>query len=78
MPESLFNKVAGLYPEILFKVQTTAWIFFNEYCKIFRSVFLTEHVQRLLVIFRKLDIQTSNSKQIYSLDQYCRNAIFDE
>ena len=30
---------------------------------------------RLHLIFRKHDILTFNSKQIYSLDQYCRHAI---
>ena len=32
---------------------------------------------RLHLMVRKLDIQTYNSKQIYSLDQYCRHAILN-
>ena len=33
---------------------------------------------RLLLIFRKLDTETFNARQICSIDQYCRNAILDE
>ena len=77
MPESLLNKVADLKPEILLK--TVSWIFFNEFCKIFilRTHFLQDSSGQLLLIFRKLDIQTFNSKQIFSLDQYYWHAIFD-
>ena len=36
------------------------------------------YVLPTILIFRKLDIQTFNSKQICSLDRYCCHAIFDE
>ena len=46
--------------------------------KSFITPFLQETLGQLLLISRKLDIQTFNSKQIFSLDQYCWHAIFDE
>ena len=50
----------------------------NEFCKIFilSTPFLQDTSE--LLIFKKLDIQTFNSKQICSLDQYCWHTIFDE
>ena len=60
------------------KVKTTARIFFNEFSKTFKNTFFTGHLYSTLLIFRKLDIQTLNSKQICSLDQYCWHDIFDE
>ena len=59
------------------KLKTASLIFFNEFCKIFvlRTFFLQGFSGRLLVMFRKLNIQTFNSKQIISLDQYCWHAI---
>ena len=44
--------------------------------KNFKNTFLQDTSRRLLLIFRKLDIQTFNSKQICSLDQYCWQAIY--
>ena len=46
--------------------------------KFLRTPFLQDTYRRLLLIFRKLDIQTLNSKQICSLDQYCWHTITDE
>ena len=80
MPEPLFNKVVDLLA-LDFKQKTASrilLIFFNEFCKNVKNTFLQDSSRRLLQIFRKLDIQTFNSKQICSLDQYCRHAIFDE
>ena len=57
---------------------------FSENAQCFVGAFLEEHIflgdtsGRLLLIFRKLHIQTSNCKQICSLDQYCWHAIFYE
>ena len=78
MLESLFNKIADLYPEIL--LETASWIFFNEFCKILilRTPSLQDTSKRLLLIYRKRDIQTFNSKQICSLDQYSLHNIFEE
>ena len=68
MPESPFNKVTDLLPEIQ-----------ENFAKVFsKIVFLQDIFWRLLLIFRKLDIPTFNSKQICSLDQYCWHNIFDE
>ena len=49
------------------------------FAKIFilRTHFLQDSSGRLLLIFRKLDIQTFNFKQIFSLDQYYWHTIFD-
>ena len=43
------------------KLENSSWIFFNESCKIFilRTHFLQDSCGRLLLIFRKPDIQTS-------------------
>ena len=80
MPETLFKKVVDLLAWN-FKLKTASrifLIFFNEFCKNVKSTFLQDSSRRLPLIFRKHDIQTFNSKQICSLDQYCRHAIFDE
>ena len=39
--------------------------------------FLQDSYKRLLLIFRKLAIQTFNSKQLFSLNQYYWHVIFD-
>ena len=73
MPESLFNKVSDPLPEILnVKVKTASWISFNEFSKIFilRTHFLQYSSGRLFLILKKLGIQTFNSKQFLSLNQY--------
>ena len=75
-----FQKFVDLLPSN-FKVKTASrifLIFFNEFCKNIKNTFSQDSSRRLPLIFRKPDIQTSNSKQICSLDQYCRHAIFDE
>ena len=80
MPGSLFKKVVDLLAWN-FKLKTASrifLIFFNEFCKNIKNAFLQDSPRRLLLIFRKPDIQTFNPKQICSLDQYCRHAIFDE
>ena len=77
---SLFKKVID-HLAWNFKFKTASrifFIFFNEFCKNFKNTFLQDSSRRLLLIFRKPDIQTFNSKQICSLDQYCPHAIFDE
>ena len=78
--ESLLNKVVDLLAWN-FKLKTASrifLIFFNEFCKNFQNTFLQDTSRRLLLIFRELEIQTFNSKQICSLDQYCRHAIVDD
>ena len=80
MPESLFKKVVDLLAWN-FKLKTASrifLIFFNEFFKNVKSTFLQDSSRQLPLIFRKHDIQTFNSKQICSLDQYCWHAIFDE
>ena len=72
MPMCLFNKFADLLAWN-FKLMTQLWIFFNEFCKNFKNTFLQDTSIQLLLIFRKLHIQTFNSKQICSLDQYRRH-----
>ena len=59
--------------------KTALWIFFNEFRKIFilRTYFLQDSSGQLLLIFRKLVIQTFNSKQMFLLDQYYWHTIFD-
>ena len=52
-------------------------IFFNEFLSNVKNTFLQDSSRRLLLIFRKPDIQIFHSKWICSLDQYCRHAIFD-
>ena len=76
---SLFSiKLQTFQPKILKNDSQMFLIFFNEFCKNFKNTFSQDTSRRLLQIFRKLDIQTFNSKQVCSLDQYCRHAIFDE
>ena len=77
MPESVFNKAADLLAGN-FKLKTASRIFFNEFCKNFKNNFLQDTSGRPLLVFKKFDIQSFNFKQICSLDQYCRHAIFDE
>ena len=48
------------------------------FAKLLITPFLQDTFGQLLLISRKLDIQTFNSKQISSLDQYCWHAVFDE
>ena len=48
------------------------------FAKFLKMSFLQDISGRLLLTFRKLDIQTFNSKQICSLYQYCRHAKSDE
>ena len=79
-PESLFKKVLDLLAWN-FKLKTASGIiliFFSEFCKNVKNTFLQDSFRRLLLIFRKPDIQPFISKQICSLDHYCRCAIFDE
>ena len=76
MPESLFKKVVDLLAWNV-KLKTASRIFlkfFNEFCRNVKNIFLQDSSRRLLLIFRKPDIQTFNAKQICSLDQYCRDA----
>ena len=44
MPESLFNKVAGLRPEAcnFFKKESVAQVFSCEFCEISKNTFLTD------------------------------------
>ena len=48
------------------------------FTKFLRTLFLENTLGWLFLIFRKIDIQTFDSKEIYSFDQCCRHAIFDE
>ena len=59
--------------------KTALWVFFNEFRKIFilRTYFLQDSSRQLLLIFRKLVIQTFNSKQMFLFDQYYWCTIFD-
>ena len=66
MPKCLFNKVEDL-SDWSFKLKTKT--------NILRTPFYSTPPGDCLLIFRKLDIQTFGSKQICSLDQYCRHAI---
>ena len=45
--------------------------------KFLTTPFLHDAIRRLLLI-RKRDIQTFDSKHIFSIDQYCWHIIFDE
>ena len=53
-------------------------ILFCEFCKNVKNTFLQDSSRRLLLMFRKPDIQTFNSEQNCALDQYCQHVIFDE
>ena len=53
MPESLFNKVAGLRPATLFKKSLWRRSFPLNLVKFLRTPFLTEHFQWLLRIYNK-------------------------
>ena len=48
------------------------------FAKYLRTPFLQDTFGPLLLISRNFDIQIFNSKQSFSLDQYCWQAIFDE
>ena len=45
---------------------------------ILRTPFLQDTSGQLILILRKLDIQTFNSKQICLRNQYCRHTMFGE
>ena len=60
--ESLFNKVTGLWSEILLKNRLQHGYFSMKLVKIWRNSDLRNTSGWLLLIFRKLDIQTFNSK----------------
>ena len=75
MLESLFNKVA--FSLNVIKLKTSSRLFLNEFWKIFKNSFFTGQLRGLLLVFRKLDIQTLNSIQICSLDHCCWQAIFE-
>ena len=78
MPEESLQLSCRPLASSFIKLKTASWIFFNEFCKnILRTYFLQNSSGRLLLIFRKLDIQTFNSKQIFSLNQYYWHSIFD-
>ena len=49
MPESLFNKVTGLYPATSPKERTPTKVFSDEFCEIFK----TEHLQVTASIQRR-------------------------
>ena len=61
-----------------FKVKAAARIIFNYFCKTFQGTFLQETLGELFLIFRNLDIQAFNPKQICSFDQYCRDTKFNK
>ena len=44
MPESLFNKVAGMRPATLSKKRPLTQGFSCEFCEISKNTFLTEHL----------------------------------
>ena len=48
------------------------------FAKFLITPFLQDSFGQLLLISRKPDIQAFHSKQIFSLNQYCLHAIFDE
>ena len=80
MSKSLFKNALDLLAWN-FKLKTASGIiliFFSEFCKNVKNSFLQDSFRRLLLIFRKPDIQPFISKQICSLDHYCRWAIFDK
>ena len=49
LPESLFNKVAGLYPATSLKERTPTQVFSDEFCEILK----TEHLQATASVLRK-------------------------
>ena len=44
VPESLFNKAAGLRPATLLKKETLTQVFSSEFCEISKSTFFAEHL----------------------------------
>ena len=49
MPESLFNKVVGLYPTTSMKERTPTQVISDEFCEILK----TEHLQATASVLRK-------------------------
>ena len=49
MPESLFNKVAGLRPANFIKKETLAQVLSCEFCETFKNTFLQNTSRRLLL-----------------------------
>ena len=64
------RKLQTFWPENLNERQRQNW------SKNFKNTFLQDTSWRMLLIFRKLDIQTFNSNQICSLDQNFWQAIY--
>ena len=44
VPESLFDKVAGLRPVTLLKKEILAQVFSCKFCEISKNIFFTEHL----------------------------------
>ena len=66
MPQSLFNKVAGLRPANLLKKETLVQVFSCEFCEIFKKNFFTE--QMLAIAYRRflvLGISFSKTKKAF-------------
>ena len=74
-----FNKVTYIFIEITLRHGSSPVNLLYIFRKLFPKNTSGElYLVQLLLIFRKLDIQTFNSKQICSLNQYCWQAIFHE
>ena len=56
MPESLFNKVAGLRPATLLKKRPWNWYFPENFKKFLRTTFLQNTSGRLLLLIHSLGI----------------------
>ena len=54
VPQSLFNKLIGLYPTNLLKERTITQVFSDEFCEILKTPFLQNTSRRLLVFYGKI------------------------
>ena len=67
MPESLFNKVTGLYLTILLKEKTLIHVFSDQLCEIFKIHFLQSISRRLLLFYIKIFYQQIKKNLLTSI-----------
>ena len=75
VPESLFNKVAGLWPAALRKKETPEQLFSCEFCEILRASILRNISARLLLFICSKQLPLEATVQMYSQKQLPRDVM---
>ena len=64
MSESLYHNVAGLYPTTLMKQNTQEQMFSDEFCEIFKNIFLRNTSWRMLLLYRQIFYEENSKKSL--------------